>query len=307
MELASVIASLRAVLPQHAIKTNQPLKRYTTFRIGGPCELMIFPENEQQSVRSIAILRTYRVPFFILGNGSNVLVHDEGVHGCVVKLAHKGEEVRVYHADHTMFVGAGEGMMRVAEHAIRHGLGGMEFASGIPGSLGGTVYMNAGAYEHEMKDIVKSVRVLTEDGTVMDVDNASMQFGYRKSAAQQNHWLILGATLQLYPDTPENIQDNVNDFARRRSAKQPLDYASAGSAFKRPNGYYAAKLIDDAGLKGASVGDAQVSTKHAGFIINRGNATCADVMELMERVRQKVFDAYGVMLTPEVRILGPEL
>ncbi len=307
MELTSVIARLHANLPQHAVKTNQPLARYTTFRIGGPCDILILPENEQQTVRSIQILREHGVPFMILGNGSNVLVHDEGIRGCVVKLAHKGDEVRVDKENHTMFVGAGEGMMRVAAHAIEHGLGGMEFASGIPGTLGGTVFMNAGAYEHEMKDIVKNVRVLTCEGTVMDVENESMGFAYRSSAAEKNNWLIMGATLQLYPDTPDNVQYRVDDFTRRRSEKQPLAYASAGSTFKRPNGHYAAKLIDEAGLKGASVGDAQVSMLHAGFIINRGNATCADVIELMAYIKRTVYEKFGVTLKPEVHLLGPTL
>ncbi len=307
MDLTPAIASLRAFLPQHAVQVNQSLKCYTTFRIGGPCDLMVFPENEGQTVRCIQTLHDYSVPYIILGNGSNVLIHDEGIRGCVVKLAHKGDEVTVDTADHTMFVGAGESMMKVAEHAIRNGLAGMEFASGIPGTLGGAVYMNAGAYEHEMKDIVKSVRVLTQQGQVLEVDNDAMQFSYRKSVAHNNGWLILGATLQLRPDQPENIRFRVEDFSRRRCEKQPIAYPSAGSTFKRPNGFYAAKLIDEAGLKGVHIGGAQVSEQHAGFIINRGEATCADVLALMKQIQRIVFEKFGVQLKPEVHLFGPTL
>ena len=307
MDLTPVIQRLCAFLPQHAVQANQSLKCYTTFRIGGPCDLMAFPENEGQTVRCIQTLREYGVPHLVLGNGSNVLIHDEGIRGCVIKLSHKGDEVVVDNANSTMFVGAGESMMKVAEHAIEHGLAGMEFASGIPGTLGGTVYMNAGAYEHEMKDIVKTVRVLTNEGEILEVDNADMEFSYRKSAAQKKGYLILGATLVLTPDDPKNIRFRVDDFSRRRREKQPLSYPSAGSTFKRPNGFFAAKLIDDAGLKGACVGDAQVSELHAGFIINKGHATCSDVMALMQHIESIVLEKFGVQLKPEVRLLGPTL
>ena len=307
MDLSRIVAQLRTILAPTAVLADQPLSEYTTFRIGGACDLMILPENEEQTVRSIGLLRQSETPFVLLGNGSNVLVHDEGIRGCVVKLNHKGDEVRVDPEHHTMFVGAGEGMLRVAEHACRHGLGGTEFASGIPGTLGGTVYMNAGAYGREMKDIVQSVRVLTQDGHIMEMRNGSMEFSYRSSAAQKNGHLILGATLQLYPDDPENIRYHIDDFTRRRREKQPLVYASAGSTFKRPNGHYAAKLIDEAGLKGLRVGDAQVSTQHAGFIVNLGHANYADVVRLMDLVKEKVFKAFGVELKPEVHLLGPTL
>lgn len=307
MDLSPVIQRLRAFLPQHAVQANQSLKGYTTFRIGGPCDLMVFPENEGQTIQCIQTLREYGVPYLVLGNGSNVLIHDEGIRGCVIKLSHKGDEVVVDKTNNTMFVGAGESMMKVAEHAIEHGLAGMEFASGIPGTLGGTVCMNAGAYDHEMKDIVKSVRVLTKEGAILEVDNASMLFSYRKSVAQKNGWLILGATLQLTTDLPENIRFRVDDFSHRRSEKQPLSYPSAGSTFKRPDGFYAAKLIDDAGLKGVCMGDAQVSELHAGFIINKGQATYSDVMALMQYVQRTVLEKFGVQLKPEVRLLGPTI
>jgi UDP-N-acetylmuramate dehydrogenase len=307
MDPTPVIARLRAVLREQAVQTDRSMKELTTFRIGGPCDLLVLPQNESEGVECIRTLRDFGYPYVVLGNGSNVLVHDEGIRGCVVKFSHKGDEVTVDNQNHTIYVGAGEGMMRVAYHAIRHGLGGMEFASGIPGTLGGTVFMNAGAYGHEMKDVVQSVRVLTQQGDVREIGNAEMFFSYRHSAAQDNGWMILGATLRLYPESPETIEQKVSDFWRRRSEKQPLHLPSAGSAFKRPEGHYAAKLIDDAGLKGASVGDAEVSFQHAGFIVNRRNASCADVMALMDHIEQTVFERFGVMLRPEIKLLGPTL
>jgi UDP-N-acetylmuramate dehydrogenase len=307
MEITPIIDHLRAFLPSHAIKESALLKDMTTFCIGGPCDLLVSPEDEEQGVRCINALREAGIPFVVLGNGSNVLVHDEGIRGCVVRFRHRGDEVVVNGDGHTLYVGAGEGMMRVAHFAIKHGLSGVEFASGIPGTLGGTVFMNAGAYECEMKDVVQSVRVLTRGGEVMEIDNPGMRFAYRSSAAQENDWLILGATLRLTPDAPENIRARVEDFSRRRREKQPIDVPSAGSTFKRPQGHFAAKLIDDAGLKGARVGGAEVSTLHAGFIVNRGGATYADVVALMTHIKRVVADRFGVALKPEVRLLGPML
>lgn len=180
----------------------------------------------------------------------------------------------------------------------------MEFASGIPGTLGGTVSMNAGAYEKEMKDIVNSVRILTQEGEIKEISNAEMAFGYRTSAVLKNNWIVLGATLQLQQDDPVEIQARIDDFTHRRRTRQPLEYASAGSTFKRPEGFFAAKLIDDAGMKGYSVGDAQVSEKHAGFVVNKGKASAEDVLVLMSRIQAAVKEKFGVDLKPEVRIIG---
>ena len=204
----------------------------------------------------------------------------------------------------TLYAGAGETMMTIAVRAAKEGLAGMEFASGIPGTLGGTVSMNAGAYEREMKDIVKSVRIVTPEGEIRDVSNEEMAFGYRTSAVPKNNWIVLGALLQMTPDDPGKIQERIDDFTHRRKTRQPLEYASAGSTFKRPEGYFAAKLIDDAGMKGYSVGDAQVSEKHAGFVINKNNASAADVLALMEQIQKTVKEKFGVDLVPEVRVIG---
>ena len=195
-------------------------------------------------------------------------------------------------------------MMSIAVRCAKEGLAGMEFASGIPGTLGGTVSMNAGAYEKEMKDIVNSVRILTQEGEIKEISNAEMAFGYRTSAVLKNNWIVLGATLQLQQDDPVEIQARIDDFTHRRRTRQPLEYASAGSTFKRPEGFFAAKLIDDAGMKGYSVGDAQVSEKHAGFVVNKGKASAEDVLVLMSRIQAAVKEKFGVDLKPEVRIIG---
>lgn len=195
-------------------------------------------------------------------------------------------------------------MMSIAVRCAKEGLAGMEFASGIPGTLGGTVSMNAGAYEKEMKDIVNSVRILTQEGEITEISNAEMAFGYRTSAVLKNNWIVLGATLQLQQDDPVEIQARIDDFTHRRRTRQPLEYASAGSTFKRPEGFFAAKLIDDAGMKGYSVGDAQVSEKHAGFVVNKGKASAEDVLVLMSRIQAAVKEKFGVDLKPEVRIIG---
>ena len=195
-------------------------------------------------------------------------------------------------------------MMSIAVRCAEEGLGGMEFASGIPGTLGGTVSMNAGAYEKEMKDIVNSVRILTQEGEIKEISNAEMAFGYRTSAVLKNNWIVLGATLQLQQDDPVEIQARIDDFTHRRRTRQPLEYASAGSTFKRPEGYFVGKLVMDAGFSGYAVGGAKVSEKHCGFLINAGGATASDVMELIRQIQAKVKEQFGVQLEPEIQFLG---
>lgn len=301
---AAVMQRLRAVLPAQNILENEPMRLHTTFRIGGPADVLCLPENDEQVAGTVALLKEQQVPFYIIGNGSNILVKDGGFRGCIIKMLHKGNEIQVDQDSCSIYVGAGETMMSVAMRCAKEGLAGMEFASGIPGTLGGTVSMNAGAYEKEMKDIVKSVRVLTQEGEIKELSNQEMAFGYRTSAVLKNDWIVLGATLQLEKDEPEAIQARIDDFTHRRRSRQPLEYASAGSTFKRPQGFFAAKLIDDAGMKGFSVGDAQVSEKHAGFVVNKGNASAADVLALMEKIQRAVKEKFDVDLKPEVRIIG---
>ena len=301
---AAVLQRLRAVLPARNILENEPMRLHTTFRIGGPADVLCLPENDEQVAQTVALLKEEQIPFYIVGNGSNILVKDRGFRGCIVKMLHQGREIRVDREAKTLYAGAGETMMSIAVRCAKEGLAGMEFASGIPGTLGGTVSMNAGAYEKEMKDIVNSVRILTQEGEIKEISNAEMAFGYRTSAVLKNNWIVLGATLQLQQDDPVEIQARIDDFTHRRRTRQPLKYASAGSTFKRPEGFFAAKLIDDAGMKGYSVGDAQVSEKHAGFVVNKGKASAEDVLVLMSRIQAAVKEKFGVDLKPEVRIIG---
>ena len=301
---AAVLKRLRAVLPAQNILENEPMRLHTTFRIGGPADVLCLPENDEQVAQIVVLLKEEQVPFYIVGNGSNILVKDHGFRGCIVKMLHQGREIRVDREAKTLYAGAGETMMSIAVRCAEEGLGGMEFASGIPGTLGGTVSMNAGAYEKEMKDIVNSVRILTQEGEIKEISNAEMAFGYRTSAVLKNNWIVLGATLQLQQDDPVEIQARIDDFTHRRRTRQPLEYASAGSTFKRPEGFFAAKLIDDAGMKGYSVGDAQVSEKHAGCVVNKGRASAEDVLALMSRIQAAVKEKFGVDLKPEVRIIG---
>lgn len=306
MQNPDLLGSLRRVLPAKAILLNEDMARHTTFKVGGPADILLLPHSEEECVAAVEVLRRSGEPYVVIGNGSNVLVRDGGVRGTVIQL-HDGEMGMV--ADlhqHTMHAYAGVGMMALAMECAKHNLGGCEFASGIPGTVGGALYMNAGAYGLEMKDIVKSAKVLDENGRLMELTNAQMNFAYRTSMAHTCNLIILGATFQLQPVDGAQVMDNIRDFTKRRNDKQPLEYASAGSAFKRPDGFYAAKLIDDAGLKGVHVGAAEVSTKHAGFIVNKGGASAGDILRLIELVQKRVFESFGVELQPEVRIIGED-
>lgn len=294
--------ALLKFLPE--VAENEPMSRHTSFKIGGPADLLITPSTQDEIRLAISVLKDAGMPYYIIGNGSNLLVKDGGIRGCVIKLVNNFNRITRHGCD--VYAEAGANMWQLAHKCVEFGLGGMEFASGIPGTVGGTVSMNAGAYEHEMKDIIKSVRVLAENGEILEVDNKDMQFGYRHSIACEKNWIILGATLGLEDCPCDDIAYKIEDFTRRRRSRQPLNYASAGSAFKRPPGHFAAKLIDDAGLKGVTVGAAQVSELHSGFIINLGEATAKDVLGLMELVQKTVYEKYGVSLVPEVKIIGED-
>ncbi len=279
------------------------MRDYTTFKVGGPAELFEVADGD-----TLAALRSRlqadAVPYRILGSGSNLLVADEGLQGAVIRLDPKCAAVtRV--DETTVRCEAGVPLAKLSRTVQQWGLSGMEFACGIPGSVGGGIYMNAGAYGGEMKDVIQSVTVLFPDGTCREVDNADMQFRYRYSELMQNGGIALSATLSLIPGDGEAIHQRMAELLTARREKQPLEYPSAGSFFKRPgDGLYASKLVDDCGLRGYRVGDAQVSEKHAGFVINRGNATCEQLKQLEKDVRTHVFEQTGVTLSPEVRLLG---
>lgn len=283
------------------VKLDQPMDRYTTFRIGGPADVMFFPETPQEILVAQALATESGVPVTVIGCGSNLLVSDAGIRGLVIALGKPFSRIEV--RGNAIFAQAGARLSAVANAALAHGLTGLEFASGIPGSVGGGAYMNAGAYGGQLSDVLTEVELL-RDGMAVRVPASEMDFGYRHSAAMESGALITGATFALQPGDPEEIRARMDDLNGRRRDKQPLEYPSAGSTFKRPEGYFAGALIEQAGLKGCRIGGAMVSEKHAGFIVNAGNATAQDVFELIMRVQHMVLDRSGVWLEPEVRLIG---
>lgn len=278
------------------------MSRHTTFRTGGPASLFICPKNEDETVRVLGLIKEKGVPHFVIGNGSNLLVSDSGFEGVVISLEHLNSISLKDESCITAMAGALNSS--IAAFARDKALTGFEFAAGIPGTIGGAMIMNAGAYDGEMKNIVKEVRVITPDGEVKNLDNEAMAFGYRTSAIKGRDFTVLSVTLSLEKGQEKDISEKMKELALKRKEKQPLEYPSAGSTFKRPEGYFAGKLIQDAGLRGYSVGDAQVSEKHCGFVINKGNATSRDIYSLIQEVRKRVYESSGVMLEPEVLMLG---
>ena len=288
-------------LPDLPMERDVPMDRFTSFRIGGPVRRLACPKNREQLVILMGLARECGARAFIMGNGTNLLIPDRGLDRLVIRTAGEMSDVRL--TDETVIeADAGISLSRLALFAQSQALTGLEFAHGIPGSLGGAVFMNAGAYGGEMKQVVQEVVVLAEDG-IRHIPGAECAFGYRKSAFSDGKTVILGAKLHLKKGDPEQIRDKMTELMAKRKASQPLEYPSAGSTFKRPEGYYAGTLIQETGLKGLTVGGAQVSEKHAGFVINTGGATCADVMALIAQVQDRVMQRSGVHLEPEVRII----
>lgn len=297
------IAALRVAAPDIDILKDEPMRRHTTFAIGGPADLFIQPKTRRELAGALSVLRERGIPFLLLGNGSNMLVADAGIRGAVVCTTEL-DEVRIGEDGYTLTAEAGALLGRVARRAQRAGLTGVEFAGGIPGSVGGAVFMNAGAYDGQMAGVVEQTEYLDEAGETHTLTGEEHGFAYRGSVFRAHpDWTVVRSTLRLQPGDPAAILDKMNDFAQRRRDKQPLNFPSAGSTFKRPEGYFAGRLIEDAGLKGVSVGAAQVSEKHAGFLINRGGATCDDMLRLIELVQQRVREQFGVQLECEVRII----
>lgn len=282
------------------------MKDYTSFKAGGCAAEMVIVESVEELREILAELDGEKKPYLMLGNGSNTLIKDSGFGGTVVKLGEAFNQVKVHgERGEKLVCGCGALMSFVAKFALAESLTGFEFASGIPGSLGGAVFMNAGAYGGEMKDIVESVNLVSRDGRVLrTVSGEEMDFSYRHSILEETGEVAVSALLRLSKGNAEEISKTMQDLTKRRNEKQPVQYPSAGSFFKRPDGYFAGKLIEDAGLKGLSVGGAQVSELHSGFIINKGGATATDIVDLMHLVQNAVFDKFGVMLEPEVRIIG---
>ncbi len=284
------------------IMLEEPMSGHTTFRIGGPAKIFVTPEDRRELAAVLALCRKEGCPWTILGNGSNLLVSDSGFAGVVIQIGKGFDQIAI--EGEQMAAGAGALLAQAARQACRAGLSGLEFATGIPGTIGGAVVMNAGAYGSEMKDILLSAQVLTEDGSQREVSAGELELGYRTSSILRNGWIVLGVRLRLQKGDPETIGQRVRELTAARKAKQPLEYPSAGSTFQRPEGFFAGKLIQDAGLKGFQIGGAQISEKHSGFVINRGGATASDVMELCRQVSEKVKAQSGVELEMEVKTLG---
>lgn len=295
--------TLRDLVPEEFLHLQEPMSRHTTFRIGGPAQCLIEITQEKQLRDLLHYLRQIELPYMILGNGSNLLFPDVGYQGVILEIAAHMSDIRV-EGDY-LIAQAGASMAKIAGCACEHGLTGLEFASGIPGTLGGGVVMNAGAYGGELSGIVQSVRVLDKDGNIMELDNASMEFGYRTSVIRHRDIIVLEVRMKLCPGDPEKIRATMDELNRRRREKQPLEYPSAGSTFKRPKGYFAGELIMKAGLRGYQVGGARVSDKHCGFVINVGKATAEDVRDVIAHVQEEVREKFGVSLEPEVILVEP--
>ncbi len=294
-------AALRQSCPALELREHEPMARHTTFRIGGPVRLMAMPRSEGEVLACLREAERAQVRLVVLGNGSNLLAADGEIPCFAVLLT--GLDALERTGAREIWAGAGVSLARLAAFAAQEGLAGLEFAHGIPGTLGGGVLMNAGAYGGEMVQVVKEVAAAGRNGGVETVPAELCGFSYRRSAFSDGERVILGAKFQLEPDDPAAIRGRMDDLARRRKEKQPLEYPSAGSMFKRPAGHFAAALIEQCGLKGLTVGGAQVSEKHAGFVINRGGATCADVLALVDQVKERVLQQTGVELEMEVRVL----
>ena len=290
------------IIDEERVLRDEPMKAHTTFRVGGPADYFVCPNCNAEVKELIALCQAEAVPYYILGNGSNLLVGDKGYRGVVIQIYREMNDIQVQ-GEH-IYVEAGALLSRIGSIALEAELTGFEFAAGIPGTMGGAVVMNAGAYGGEMKDVLESVVVLTPEGEVLELKNEELELGYRTSIIAKKDYVVLSAMIKLNYGNKEAIREKMNELKVQRTTKQPLEYPSAGSTFKRPEGYFAGKLIQDAGLRGFQVGGAQVSEKHCGFVINKDGATAADIVELMNQVSKIVKEQFGVELEPEVKRVG---
>lgn len=300
------IEQLKNVVRKGSVLVDEPLAAYTSFKTGGPADVLVIPAGPEELAATISLAKATENPYYIIGNASNILISDKGYRGIIIMLRDQHAKVTITDEGETALVTAPSAcpLVKVAMEAARAGLTGLEFAAGIPGSLGGAVFMNAGAYGGEIKDCIVSAEVMNGNGEVFTIDKEALDLSYRHSAVEEQGLVVLDATFRLKKGDTEAIMAVITDLNARRRDKQPLEYPSAGSTFKRPEGYFAGKLIQDAGLAGFAVGDACVSTKHCGFVINKGHATSTDIMQLINAVSDKVFETFGVRLEPEVRMLG---
>jgi len=303
MNKEAIVSALTAACPGALILTDEPMSRHTTFRVGGPADIMVQPSSAEEVVAAISTAKELGQPVFVMGNGSNLLVRDGGMEGVVVLLGEKMSKITVHgrkiHAE------AGAMLSRLSREALNAGLKGLVFASGIPGTVGGAVVMNAGAYGGQMSDVLVRAKVLT-DGEIRWMSREELEMGYRTTKPLKEGGIVLEAEFELEEGDIAALTEETNELSRRRREKQPLSLPSAGSTFKRPEGYFAGALIEQANLKGVSVGGAQVSELHAGFVVNTGGATASDILGLMKKIQDTVYEINGVMLEPEVRIVGRE-
>ena len=282
---------------------DEPMKLHTTFRVGGPADWFVTPEEENRVCELVRLLKKENIPYYVMGNGSNLLVGDKGYRGVIIQMYKKMSQIRAME-DRVIYAQAGALLSKIAAEALNQEWTGLEFASGIPGTLGGAVMMNAGAYGGEMKHVIKSAMAVSPEGELKVLPIEQMELGYRTSVFAKNGDIVLSAQIQLQPGNVDEIRSYMEDLKERRTTKQPLEFPSAGSTFKRPEGYFAGQLIQETGLRGFQVGGAQVSEKHCGFVINKDNATAADIMALIEEVADRVEAKFGVRLEPEVKRIG---
>jgi UDP-N-acetylmuramate dehydrogenase len=301
MEISLLKRELETIVIKECIYYNEPMKNHTSFKVGGPADIIVLPSKTSEVIELLNLCKKYNVDFYIMGNGSNTVVKDKGFRGMIIKLTELSE---ISVEETTVTAGAGAYLSCVAKSALKHELKGMEFASGIPGTVGGAVAMNAGAYGPEIKDIIYYADVVDLSGNVMRLSRDELELSYRNSIIQKNKYIVLQAAFKLEHGNYEDIKNRMDELNRRRADKQPLNYPSAGSTFKRPEGFFAAKLIEDSGLKGLVCGGAMVSEKHSGFIINYNNATAKDILDLIEMVQRAVYEKFNVYIEPEIKIIG---
>ena len=295
---------LKNELDKSEIMVDEPMHNHISFKVGGPADILVRPRTEEEIQKVFKIAKENNIPFIIKGNGSNILIKDGGFRGLVIEIADNFSDYKI--EEETMTVQAGALLSIIGKKAMEASLTGFEFASGIPGTLGGALAMNAGAYGGEMKNIVESVRIMDEDGNIKEYSNEEMAFSYRHSRLSDTKHIALSARIKLQKGIYEDIKEIMDDLRLKRTSKQPLEYPSAGSTFKRPEGYFAGKLIQDSDLKGYQMGGAQVSSKHSGFIINYDKASAKDIINLIDHVKERVFECFGVHLEEEVKILGED-
>ncbi len=301
--MTGIYEKLLGAADKNHIKAGEEMKRHTSFRVGGPATCFVTPGDEQELAAVIKTCKQENETYFILGNGSNLLVGDQGFDGVVISMD-SFNGCQVNQETGMIKAGAGLSLARIAQEAYKASLTGFEFAAGIPGTLGGAVVMNAGAYGSEMKEVLRSVKVVTGDGDIIEIPASELSLGYRTSCIIPKQYVVVEANIRLKEGDPVSIKERMDELARRRKEKQPLEFPSAGSTFKRPEGHFAGKLIEDAGLRGFSVGGAQVSEKHCGFVINKNQATAADIIALCDEIKNRVYEKTGVMLEMEVKTLG---